>query len=515
MSENDQTRSDAGMAAASQEQPKDKAPQRPKARLARGFVDRGPAELAASARMLEKIRETYEFYGFDAVETPFIEYTDALGKFLPDQDRPNEGVFSFQDDDEQWLSLRYDLTAPLARFVAEHFDSLPKPYKSYRAGWVFRNEKPGPGRFRQFMQFDADIVGAASVTADAEVCMMAADTLDALGLAGKYVIKINNRKVLDGVMEAIGIGGEDNAGRRLTVLRAMDKLDKVGVDGVRDLLGKGRMDPSGDFTRGAELTPEAADQVLAVLGAREDSNATTVANMARAFAGTATGREGCAELAEIAGLLSAAGYDDGRVIIDPSVVRGLEYYTGPVFEAELTFEVKDEKGRPVRFGSVGGGGRYDGLVGRFRGEDVPATGFSIGVSRLMAALLAVKSPVVAVEPPMGPVVVLVLDRDRLGDYQAMVGRLRAAGVRAELYMGQAGMQAQVKYADKRGSVCVVIQGSNEKEKGEVTIKDLRLGASIRQIKDRETYLAKQAEAQFAAPEADLVAAVNRVRDRYR
>ena len=185
-----------------------------KARLPRGLADRGPADLAAEREMMKKIREVYERYGFEAVETPFIEYAEALGKFLPDTDRPNEGVFSFQDDDEQWMSLRYDLTAPLARYVAENFDALPKPYRSYRAGWVFRNEKPGPGRFRQFMQFDADTVGASSPAADAEICMMAADTLEALGLRGKYVIKVSNRKLLDSVMEAIGLGGEENAGLR-------------------------------------------------------------------------------------------------------------------------------------------------------------------------------------------------------------------------------------------------------------------------------------------------------------
>ncbi len=222
-----------------------------KARLPRGLADRGPAEIAATNRMIEKIREVYELYGFEAVETPFIEYTEALGKFLPDQDRPNEGVFSFRDDDEQWLSLRYDLTAPLARYVAENFDRLPKPYRSYRAGTVFRNEKPGPGRFRQFMQFDADTVGSSTVAADAEMCMMAADTLERLGVPrGGYVIKVNNRKVLDGVMEAIGLGGEENAGRRLTVLRAIDNLDRLGPEGVRLLLGLGRKDESGDFTKG-------------------------------------------------------------------------------------------------------------------------------------------------------------------------------------------------------------------------------------------------------------------------
>jgi len=356
-----------------------------KARAPRGFADRTPADLSATERMLAAIRESYELYGFEGVETPFVEYTDALGKFLPDQDRPNEGVFSFQDDDEQWLSLRYDLTAPLARYVAENFDALPKPYRSYRVGWVFRNEKPGPGRFRQFMQFDADTVGAASVAADAEICMMAADTLEKLGLKrGEFIIKINNRKVLDGVLEAIGLGGEAQAAQRLTVLRAIDKLDRLGPEGVSQLLGAGRKDESGDFTKGAELSPDAIARVLAFTAAKGADNAETVENLRGVVGSSSRGLEGVDELAEIAALVAASGYED-RVTIDPSVVRGLEYYTGPVYEAELTFQVQDEDGRPVRFGSVGGGGRYDGLVGRFRSEPVPATGFSIGVSRLLSA----------------------------------------------------------------------------------------------------------------------------------
>src|SRR5215471_25695 len=239
-----------------------------KARRPRGFDDRGPAEIAATRRMLETIRQVYERYGFEPVETPAIEYTDALGKFLPDQDRPNEGVFSFQDDDEQWLSLRYDLTAPLARYVAENFETLPKPYRSYRVGWVFRNEKPGPGRYRQFMQFDADTVGSASMAADAEICMMAADTMEELGIPrGSYVVKVNNRKVLDGVLEAIGLGGEESAGKCLTVLRAIDKLDRLGIEGVKLLLGPGRKDESGDFTKGAELSDsQIAGIVTAITG---------------------------------------------------------------------------------------------------------------------------------------------------------------------------------------------------------------------------------------------------------
>jgi histidyl-tRNA synthetase len=497
-------------------------PNRLKARLPRGFADRGAAEIAATRRMLETIRRVYERYGFEPVETPAIEYTDALGKFLPDQDRPNEGVFSFQDDDEQWLSLRYDLTAPLARYVAENFDALPKPYRSYRFGYVYRNEKPGPGRFRQFMQFDADTVGSSSMAADAEVCMMIADTMEELGIPrGSYVVKVNNRKVLDGVMEAIGIGGEENAGKRLTVLRAIDKLDRLGFDGVAALLGSGRKDESGDFTKGAHLDDVAITRILNFTGWGEggsgaksiqSANEVTIANFEDAVIGSSLGQQGIAELAGIKAIIEAAKYDDGRVVIDPSVVRGLEYYTGPVFEVELTFETMGDDGKPVRFGSVAGGGRYDGLVGRFRGDDVPATGISIGVSRLMAALQHLNK--IDTKPEAGPVVVTVFDQDRIADYQRMVASLRSAGIRAELYLGSGKFGAQMKYADRRGSPCAVIQGGDEKAKGEVQIKDLILGATISSIKDRDEYKAKQAEAQFAVPEAELVDGVRRVLTRH-
>ena len=486
-----------------------------KARLPRGFADRGPAEIAATNRMLEAIRASYELFGFEAVETPFVEYTEALGKFLPDQDRPNEGVFSLQDDDEQWVSLRYDLTAPLARYVAENFDRLPKPYRSYRVGWVFRNEKPGPGRFRQFMQFDADTVGSASVSADAEICMMAADTLEKLGIGrGDYVIKVNNRKVLDGVLEAAGLGDGSRAAQKLIVLRAIDKLDRLGPEGVRMLLGPGRKDESGDFTKGADLATSAIERILAFTAARATDNRATLANLSAAVGESGRGREGIAELEQMAELFAASGYE-GRIIIDPAVVRGLEYYTGPVYEADLTFEVKDENGRPVRFGSVGGGGRYDGLVARFRGEPVPATGFSIGVSRLVSALRAMNSPLVSARDVRGPVVVLVLDRDQVPAYQKMVSALRTAGIRAELYLGSAGMNAQLKYADRRGSTCAVIQGSNERDKGEVTIRDLVLGAELAaSTKDRADYLELRQRAQFAVPETSLVDAVREVLARH-
>jgi len=489
-----------------------------KPRLPRGLADRNPGEIAAKRQMIEKIRAVYELYGFEPVETPAIEYTDALGKFLPDQDRPNEGVFSFQDDDEQWLSLRYDLTAPLARYVAENFDTLPKPYRSYRVGYVFRNEKPGPGRFREFMQFDADTVGSSSPAADAELCMMAADTMEALGIPrGSYVVKVNDRKVLDGVLESIGLGGEANAAKRLTVMRAVDKYDRLGRAGVNALLGAGRKDESGDFTRGAGLDTKQAEKILNYVEFRLDAVGGNLESVLAAWrkeiGSSSIGGEGLQELAHIGRLVRAANYGPDRITFDSSVVRGLEYYTGPVFEVDLTFTTDSKDGSP-RFGSVGGGGRYDGLISRFRSEPVPATGFSIGVSRLLAALEYLGKVDLTTE--RGPVVVTVFDQDRIVDYQNMVAKLRNAGIRAELYLGSGKVGPQMKYADRRNSPCVVIQGSEEKARGEITIKDLIVGAELAKLeKGREQHLQRQAQAQRSVPEEKMVEAVREVLARHR
>jgi len=439
--------------------------------------------------------------------------------------------------------------------VAENFDSLPKPYRSYREGFVFRNEKPGPGRFRQFMQFDADTVGSASMAADAEMCMMAADTMEALGIPrGSYVVKVNNRKVLDGILEAIDLGGERNAARRLSVLRAFDKYDRLGTEGVRELLGKGRRDDSGDYTKGAELNKDQIGQLVQLVGAGNmswapiynDSDLPTddeiilpkevlreglpeeamrsapdrsyyssrglIARWAHHLTHVAVGNEGLAELEELLRLTEAAGYGSQRIMIDAGVVRGLEYYTGPVYEVELTFPIQGEHGKPVRFGSVGGGGRYDGLIARFRGEPVPATGFSIGVSRLAAALQHLGK--IETKPEPGPVVVTVFERERIADYQKMVATLRDAGIRAELYLGSGKMGPQLKYADKRGAPCVVIQGGDEKVKGEVQIKDLIEGAkAAAAIASNQEWRASR-PAQFAVPEAKLVDAVREVLARH-
>ena len=484
-------------------------------RLPRGFEDRTPGEIAAIGAMIDKIRKVYERYGFDPVETPLFEYTETLGKFLPDTDRPNAGVFSLQDDDEQWMSLRYDLTAPLARYFAENFETLPKPYRSYRQGYVFRNEKPGPGRFRQFMQFDADTVGAGGPEADAEMCMMMADVMDALGLAGQYVVRVNNRKVLDGVLATAGVGSDE---QKLTVLRAIDKLDKFGPEGVRLLLGAGRKDESGDFAKGAGLTDAQIEPILAYVdsgipadGVERGSNEhviATINTLAGLIGGSETGLAGVQELAAIFGLVSAAGFG-GRVMLDPSVVRGLEYYTGPVFEIELTFKVQNEKGQDVVFGSVGGGGRYDGLVSRFRREPVPATGFSIGVSRLANALKLTGN--LGAAEPAGPVVVLVMDKDQTARYQAMVAELRQAGIRAEMFLGNTkNFGKQVAYADKRNSPIVIIEGSQERDQGILQVKDLIAGKQAAEaISDNAEWKAAR-PGQFEIRREELVPAVQKL-----
>ncbi|WP_429941274.1 histidine--tRNA ligase [Agrobacterium vitis] len=511
---------------------KTKKPQKLRARLPRGFVDREAHDIRAVNEMTAKIREVYERYGFDPIETPLFEYTDALGKFLPDSDRPNEGVFSLQDDDEQWMSLRYNLTAPLARHVAENFNEIQLPYRTYRAGYVFRNEKPGPGRFRQFMQFDADSVGAPGVQADAEMCMMMADTLEALGIKrGDYVIRVNNRKVLDGVMEAIGLGGDENSGRRLNVLRAIDKLDKFGPDGVKLLLGPGRKDESGDFTKGVGLEPENVERLMYFIE-RSNSSAADMRNAAVAgdefnpeidqsyflladdgssFYDSNLCIDGHNELEAIRGLIRAAGYGMDRIMINPSVVRGLEYYTGPVYEAELTFDVTNEKGEKVVFGSVGGGGRYDGLVSRFMGQPVPATGFSIGVSRLMTALKNLGK--LGADEVIAPVLITVMDGDveSMGRYQRFTQALRNEGIRAEMYQGNwKKFGNQLKYADRRGSPIAIIQGGDEREQGVVQIKDLIEGKRLSGEITDNTEWREARVAQIVAPEAELVAKVKEI-----
>ncbi|MDE0590325.1 histidine--tRNA ligase [Halocynthiibacter sp. C4] len=487
---------------------KQKKQPRPKAITPKGFRDYFGAEVSARKDMLDRIAEVYHRYGFDALETSAVETVEALGKFLPDVDRPNEGVFAWEEDDSGWVALRYDMTAPLARVFAQHRNDLPTPYRRYAMGPVWRNEKPGPGRFRQFYQCDADTVGTGSVAADAEICAMLSDTLETVGIPrGDYIVRVNNRKVLNGVMEVAGVLDPTDPDKfsheRGIVLRAIDKLDRLGVDGVRALLGEGRKDASGDYTKGAGLTEAQAEVVMGFMDAKRDSGAETVARLRELVGESKVGQEGVAELEEIESLLAAQGYGPDRIEIDPSVVRGLGYYTGPVYEAELTFEVLDEKGRKRQFGSVAGGGRYDDLVKRFTGQAVPATGMSIGVDRLLAALLA-KGRIDTTQE--GPVVVTVMDKGRMADYQGMVAELRNAGIRAEVYLGNPkNFGNQLKYADRRNAPIAIIQGGDEAEAGVVQIKDLILGAKIAENATLEEW--KSRPSQIEVPRDELVAQV--------
>ncbi|WP_226628112.1 histidine--tRNA ligase [Alloyangia pacifica] len=483
---------------------KEKKAPRPRAQTPKGFRDYFGTEVTERAHMLQTIAGVYHRYGFEALESSAVETVEALGKFLPDVDRPNEGVFAWEDDDDGWVALRYDLTAPLARVYAQHRNDLPTPYRRYAMGPVWRNEKPGPGRFRQFYQCDADTVGAPSVAADAEICAMLSDTLEEVGIPrGDYVVRVNNRKVLNGVLETMGLS--DDA-QQQAVLRTIDKFDKVGESGVRELLGKGRLDASGAYIDGVGLSDDQAAPVLAFLTSKGADAAATLANLRAAIGGSAVGAEGVDELEQIATLLDAGGYGSSRIEIDPSVVRGLGYYTGPVFEAELTFEILDEKGRKRQFGSVSGGGRYDDLVKRFTGQSVPATGVSIGVDRLLAALRAKGRIGGAAQ---GPVVVTVMDKARMADYQAMVAELRNNGIRAEVYLGNPkNFGNQLKYADKRESPVAVIEGGDEKERGVVQIKDLILGAKLAENASLEEW--KERPSQYEVPRDQLVAKVREI-----
>ncbi|MEL6824903.1 MAG: histidine--tRNA ligase [Pseudomonadota bacterium] len=469
------------------------------ARKPRGFPDKREGLIEAEKAMIERITAVYRRWGFEGLDTGAFEFADALGKFLPDQDRPNAGVFALQDDDDQWMSLRYDLTAPLARFAAENWQTLPKPFRRYAAGPVWRNEKPGPGRFREFLQCDADTVGAAGAHADAEMIAMAAEAMRAAGAVnGEFVVRVNTRRLLNAVLADVG-ANDDTV--RLTILRALDKLDKFGPSGVADLLGAGRMDESGDFTKGAGLDAAAVKRVLAFAEAGRATRSETLEALGQAVGTGEEAHAGLAELEQISLALAALSTPEADVQFDPSIVRGLEYYTGPVYEAELLKETRDEAGNTVRIGSVGGGGRYDDLVARFTGERIPATGFSVGVSRLAAAF-SIRGDI---DDLNGPVVVLNMDRDNPAIALQLATELRSAGLRAEAYMGSSGMRPQMKYADRRRAPAVVMVGTDELEKGVVTIKDLKEGArQAAAIESNEAYREAR-PGQFEAPRADMVA----------
>jgi len=385
-------------------------------------------------------------YGFQYLETPSFEYTDSIGKFLPDKDRPGEGVFSFKDENK-WLSLRYDLTAPLARYIAKNYLEIPKPFKRYQLGTVWRNEKPGPGRYREFLQFDADYVGTKNLQADAELCVLISEILEKCGLDKvDYTVKISSRKFTDKLFEELKINSQKQIS---TILRALDKIDRLGWEEARKLLGEGRKDKSGDYTKGAELK----DNQIKII---EDALKKKTANIA--------------DIEEIIKIFKAYNFKNYQ--FDPSVIRGLEYYTGPIFEVNLNFEVKNLKGQTIQFGSIGGGGRYDNLVNNFGNFDCPATGISIGLDRLVFALMQKKDFKIK---STRPVIICVFDKDRINEYIKILNILRNSNISSEIYPGEGKLKKQMEYANKIGSPAVILYGDDEIKSGKITLKNFETG----------------------------------------
>ena len=485
---------------------------RPKALTPKGFRDYEESDVIARDKILKSVGEIYHHYGFDLLETSAVETVEALGKFLPDVDRPNEGVFSWRDEDDKWLALRYDLTAPLARYYAQYRNQLTLPFRRFSMGPVWRNEKPGLGRFKQFYQCDADSIGVPNVTADAEICMMTSDIIENIGiLEGDYIVKINNRKILDGILEIIGLIGSDadevSANKRGIVLRAIDKLDRLELNGVKQLLGEGRKDDSGAFSSGAELSETQADLIIAFLRASGAESTKTLQNLKELVKQSEIGLAGLNEIEQMCSLCESAGFGKTKISIDPTVVRGLGYYTGPVFEAQLTFDVFDKKGIKREFGSVVGGGRYDNLIKRFTGQSVPATGVSVGVDRLLSALKVSDD---SKKVYSGPVLVTVMDKNFIPDYQIMVQELRRNNIRAEMFLGNPkDIGRQLKYADQRNSPIALIMGSEEVERGIIQIKDLELGSLLsKEIKTNQEW--KALPAQTEEQREQMVAAVQKI-----
>jgi len=416
-------------------------------------------------------------YGFQYLETPSFEYTDSIGKFLPDKERPDEGIFSFKDENK-WLSLRYDLTAPLARYVAKNYLEIPKPFKRYQLGRVWRNEKPGPGRYREFLQFDADYVGTRNLQADAELCVLLAETLNKCGLdKNEFVIRVSNRKCFFALLDWLKISNEK---QRIATTRAVDKYDRIGIEGVASLLGKGRKDKSGDFTKGVDLNKKQIEMITAYI---EDNSIydTERENMKGGPRLAPLGgwddlgplwNEGINELGKIFAFTESSEFKD-QIIYSPTLVRGIEYYTGTIFEANLLFKVKNQKGKEIEFGSVGGGGRYDNLINRFGNLDVPCTGASFGLDRLVFALMQKKDFKIKATRP---IVICVFDKDKIEEYIVILNKLRTSNISSEIYPGEGKLKKQMEYANKIGSPAVIFYGDDEIKSGKATLKNLETGS---------------------------------------
>ena len=469
---------------------------RAKAITPKGFRDNFHSYLKRRDQVLEVVNRVYELYGFERLETPAIETVDALGKFLPDVNRPNEGVFAWQDDNDAWLALRYDLTAPLARAFSQHRNTLQVPYKRYSYGPVWRDEKPGPDRFKEFYQFDADIVGSSSFIADAEMCFVVFDVLKALGFsATDYSTRISNRKILSGLVQAVKLtDGADLGDIELVVYRAIDKLDRLGLQGVESLLGEGRTDSSGDFTKGANLSVGQIDTIMSFLKIKNSDPYKALQEIELLIQDSEIGKEGLRELKNLTDVLVSKDISELSFKIDPSVVRGLAYYTGTVFETELTTPT-------MSLGSISGGGRYDDLVSRFTGQKVPATGVSIGIDRLVSFLNKRDS---SQSKGAVDVLVTVMDKDLMKHYIKIASDLRENGINTDLYVGNPkDFGKQLKYADSRNAAYAIVAGTNELKDDIVQLKDLKLGRKLSaDISSNEEWKAQPA--QFPVKREELI-----------
>ena len=419
---------------------------KPSKELPSGFIDRQEKELLIRDFVISNIKEVMINYGFQYLETPSFEYTDSIGKFLPDKERPGEGVFSFEDENK-WISLRYDLTAPLARYIAKNYNEISKPFKRYQLGTVWRNEKPGPGRYREFLQFDADYVGTNNLQADAELCVLISEILERCGLDKvDYTVKISSRKFTDNLFKKLNINSDE---QKTTTLRALDKIDRLGWSEVQKLLGEGRKDKSGDYTKGANLKNDQIQIIENALKSNEtDSD----------------------DLLEIINIFKAYNFKNYQ--FDPSIKRGLEYYTGPIFEVNLNFEIKNLKGQTIQFGSIGGGGRYDNLVSNFGNLDYPATGISIGLDRLVFALMHKKDFKLNAARP---IVICVFDKNNTKQYVEILNKLREVNISSEIYPGEGKLKKQMEYANKIESPGVIFYGDDEIKKSEIKFRNLKTG----------------------------------------
>ena len=430
--------------------------------LPSGFEDRWNKKLSVKKKLVEIIENNFLKYGFSPLETPSFEISKNIGSFLAgDEDNPMSDVFTFNDDKDQ-ITLRYDLSSPLSRFVAQNYRELPSPYKRYAIGNVWRNEKSGNARYREFTQADVDIIGNVNKSqADAEICNVIADTLTKCGLSEKqFKVSISNRKIVQGLINDLKIPDKSN---EIKVMRALDKLPRIGLKGVEDLLKKERVDKSGAVTKGANLSDTQASVILNFLKIKNLKDLKSILKNPLSIEG----------IKETEDLLEIVSYGKYTKLIQPNftIVRGLAYYDGFCVETNLNFRVKNPKGKEIDIGSIASGGRYDKLISRFKGTDFPGTGMSIGVDRLLFVLNQIDS----IKPKNNePVLICILDSKYLKKYYETLDYLRENGINSELYLDSSkNLKKQLTYSDKKGCPVAVIMGESEVKENKFTLKNLK------------------------------------------